>query len=404
MSAKRGLLVVLVASAVVLAVGIGFRFANTARALPLAQETGSPGVTIPYPGHLSDDAGQPVADGAYDFTFTLYDVPTGGTPLWSEVQKGVKVKGGAFVTMLGSVNGIPGEVLGKGQWLAVEVRGPGETDFTALTPRQRLRAASPVSPASPAAGPSCPHDHFGESWTGDDFWGLFIINTSGLANTKGILAQSANGPGVYGVSGSSYGGYFESGNDHLDLALGGDVGRINAADNGDSQLYLSSNADIILKLDNDGGEDNVLRVQSSGGGDVCTIDESGSLACAGTKSAVVETGDHDRRLLYAIESPEVWFEDLGSAALVDGKATVSFDPLFAKTVNLQEEYRVFVTPVCQEPVLLFVTDKGRTGFTVQGVALDGRPSSCSFDYRIVAKRRGYENRRLDKAAGQEGAQ
>ncbi|MFQ6101352.1 MAG: hypothetical protein ACE5OS_08980 [Anaerolineae bacterium] len=411
MSTKKALPVLLIASGVMLAVGIGSRMASSAQALPPAQEPAPPvaspersrGVTIPYPGRLSDDAGQPVADGTYDFTFALYDAETGGEPLWSEVQEGVTVQEGAFVTMLGSVNGIPREALeGRTQWLEVGVRGPGEAEFTALTPRQRLTPASPAAPSSPSAGPSCPHDHFGETWIGEDFWGLYIYNTSGLADTKGILASSKNGPGVYGSSENDYGGYFFSSNDHLDLAVGGDIGRINAADNGTSQLWLSSNADMVFRLDNDGGGNHTLRVKDSGGNDVCTIDESGNLNCTGSKSAVVRTANHGQRLLYAVESPEVWFEDFGSAALVDGEITVSFDPLFAETVNLEDEYHVFVTPLCQEPALLFVTDKDVTGFTVQGVTLDGQPSHCSFDYRIVAKRLGYENLRLEKTTWQEG--
>ncbi|HEY68654.1 MAG TPA: hypothetical protein G4N97_10355, partial [Thermoflexia bacterium] len=109
-----------------------------------------------------------------------------------------------------------------------------------------------------------------------------------------------------------------------------------------------------------------------------------------------------RRLLYAVESPEVWFEDFGSASLTDGEARVTIEPIFAQTVNLEEEYHVFVTPVCQEPVLLFVTEKDATGFTVRGVTLEGRPSGCSFDYRIVAKRLGYEDLRLEEADWEEG--
>lgn len=143
-------------------------------------------------------------------------------------------------------------------------------------------------------------------------------------------------------------------------------------------------------------------MQSSGGTNVCTINESGDLNCIGSKSAVVKTADHGQRLLYAVESPEVWFEDLGSASLVGGKATVTFDPVFAETVNREEEYHVFVTPLCREPVLLFVTEKNASGFAVRGVTLDGQPAQCSFDYRIVAKRMGYEGVRLEKPAGEGG--
>ena len=124
---------------------------------------------------------------------------------------------------------------------------------------------------------------------------------------------------------------------------------------------------------------------------------TGDLSVNGSKSSIVTTRDFGTRTLYAIESPENWFEDFGTARLINGNATVTLESIFAQTVNLQESYHVFLTPICDEAVLLFVTDKDATGFTVQGVTLSGEQSSCAFDYRIVAKRLGYENRRLESA-------
>ncbi len=427
MSTRKALLIALTVTAIVLAVGIGFRFTKTANALSAAKAPG-PDATIPYTGRLEGEAGQPVADGMYYFTFALYKTPSGGEPLWTETQEGVEVKGGAFTTLLGSVKKIPTGVLltSGGGWLEVSVRGPKESSFTTLSPRLQLNAASPTSPASITSGPVCPHDHWGEAWEGtgigldlhtpgggstaqlisllsavygyhDVFYGVLGKSNS---NGIGVGGDSKNRYGVWGHSTNSYGGWFESNNDHLDLALGGHVGRINTdPTDQNSQLYLSSNADIILKLDNDGGENQTLRVKNSGGNDACTISEGGDLHCAGTKNAVVNTASYGQRLLYSVESPEVWFEDFGTASLVNGKATVAFDSVFAETVNLNEDYHVFLTPIAGEPVMLFVTAKSASSFTVQGVTLDGKPAKASFDYRIVAKRLGYENIRLAPPAG-----
>jgi hypothetical protein len=217
MSAKRALFVVLIASGVMLAVGIGPRFAGSAHALPPAQEPDPEGVAIPYPGRLDDEMGQPVDDGVYDFTFALYGVETGGEPLWSEVQEGVAVRAGAFNVLLGSADGIPmGALAGGARWLAVGVRGPGEADFTGLVPRQQLSAAAPasvVSPAAPSAGLTCPHDHFGETWSGTSGDGLRIVTSDDNANAikgsigpvhtvsnNGIFGETATGNGVYGRS------------------------------------------------------------------------------------------------------------------------------------------------------------------------------------------------------------
>lgn len=107
----------------------------------------------------------------------------------------------------------------------------------------------------------------------------------------------------------------------------------------------------------------------------------------GEKSAYVS--------LYGISAAEAWYEDLGSAKLLNGKVTIVIDPLFAQTVSLSEEYQVQVTATCSEPVLLFVSEKTDKYFTVQGVSLDGKASNCGFDYRISAKPLGMEELRLE---------
>jgi hypothetical protein len=223
MSIKRALIVVVVASALLLAVGVGPQFTGTARALPPAQEPGPMGATVSYPGQLTDEAGQAVADGAYDFTFALYDAESDGQPLWTETQEGVAVQGGAFTALLGSVAPIPKEVLeGGARWLAVGVRGPGEGEFTALAPRQQLSTAASMSPASPSAGLACPHDHLYESWVGSNAYYTFRVQNTGAgdgirgyANTTnpifaGVYGYNAGngGSGVYGDSSSSGSGVY----------------------------------------------------------------------------------------------------------------------------------------------------------------------------------------------------
>lgn len=490
MFTKRVLSIVLIVSAVMLAGGISPQGVHTARALPLAQA----GVTVPYSGSLADDAGQPVADGAYDFTFALYGDEIGGELLWMEAQEGVVVQDGVFTALLGSVAPLSKVALDTGErWLEVTVRGPGEAEYTALTPRQALSAPTAAAgPAAPAAL-SCAHTHFGESWPGDsgtaglivhnnntvsgdgirgytsapgtNTAGLFGVNTNSAAGGPGTYGYSAKQAGVYGIGGSgtslsylpggpsgvygtgptgvygyavgasagdgvvgtttassmsgvygyatnSYGVTGRSTNtfgvqavgggdastaDAIgDLLLGGLYGEIFASGTGGMDLY--SNYDIRMHLDRDNNSsDEWFRVYNGAGNDVFHVTQTGNMVAAGTKSAVVATEHYDTRALYALESPEVWFEDFGAALLVDGKATVVFESIFAETVNLKEDYHVFVTPLCQEPALLFVTSKTGASFTVQGVTLGNQPSSCDFDYRVVAKRLGYENERLEPA-------
>jgi hypothetical protein len=129
------------------------------------------------------------------------------------------------------------------------------------------------------------------------------------------------------------------------------------------------------------------------------IDQFGNVYVTGSYNSITRmAGDSEagHHALSALASPEAWYEDFGSGALVDGQAVVTVEALFAQAVNLEAEYHVFLTPVCTDPVSLFVSDKNSRGFTVRGVALDGAPSECAFDYRIVAKPLGAEGVRLEQ--------
>jgi len=92
-----------------------------------------------------------------------------------------------------------------------------------------------------------------------------------------------------------------------------------------------------------------------------------------------------------VEAPENWFEDAGSGRLSNGMATVSLDLAFAETVNAAIEYHVFLTPQgeCEG---LYVAKKTPDGFEVR--ELHNGHSDVSFDYRIIAHRKGYEAVRL----------
>jgi len=126
------------------------------------------------------------------------------------------------------------------------------------------------------------------------------------------------------------------------------------------------------------------------------VEADGDVFANGAYNTFKATGGGEHRTLYGMTSAEAWAEDFGSAALKDGKATVTIDPIFARTVNLAVEYHVYLTPICTDLIIVGVTHKGPDSFTVQGATLDGKPSQCSFDYRIVAKQQGYETVRLEQ--------
>lgn len=128
-------------------------------------------------------------------------------------------------------------------------------------------------------------------------------------------------------------------------------------------------------------------------GGQCTFDVSGDFFCTGTKSAVVPVNGGTRKVaLYAVEAPENWFEDAGSAQLAQGSTIVTLDPVFAQTVTADIEYHVFLTPKgdCEG---LYVSNETSRAFEVR--ELHNGHSNTAFDYRIMARRKGYENLRME---------
>jgi len=109
----------------------------------------------------------------------------------------------------------------------------------------------------------------------------------------------------------------------------------------------------------------------------------GNLLVTGTKSAAVPFPDGSQRALYCIESPELWFEDFGTAKLKRGRAGVRLDADFAKVIK-RGDYHVFLTPKgdCRG---LFAYRKSAASFEVR--ELMGGKSSIAFSYRIVGRRK-----------------
>jgi hypothetical protein len=122
---------------------------------------------------------------------------------------------------------------------------------------------------------------------------------------------------------------------------------------------------------------------------IYTEGATGLLVSGGTKSAAMPTS-RGVRALYCEEATEVWFSDYGFGRLDDGKAVIGIDPLFAETVSLDRPYHVFVQAYGDAE--LYVSNRTENGFEVH--ARDGE-SDVEFSYRVVAKRKGHEDKRLE---------
>jgi len=87
---------------------------------------------INYQGRLLNSLGNPVTDSTYSVTFTIWDVPAGGSPLWSEMQI-VTTKGGLFSVQLGTFVTLPDNLFdGTSRYVGITVSPDPEM------PRQRL--------------------------------------------------------------------------------------------------------------------------------------------------------------------------------------------------------------------------------------------------------------------------
>jgi hypothetical protein len=287
----------------------------------------------------------------------MYATETGGEPLWSEVQAGVPVRDGSFAVSLGTVELIPQEALATGTlWLAVAVRGPDESSFTALTPRQSLSATAPAAPSSPTAGAACPHDHWGETWSG-----------SGV----GLSLDSTDGFGLIAEGGGDSDGYDSVG----DLELEGTRGEIFAFGN---YLNMYSNWNVNMSLDDNNNDTNAsFRIWNGADAQVLRAEEDGDLWILGTltKGGLAFKIDHplDPENMYlnhsGVESPDMMNIYNGNATLdVNGEAWVELPEWFEA---LNQDFRYQLTPVGAPMPNLYVAQKIRDNrFQIAGGAPD----------------------------------
>lgn len=120
---------------------------------------------------------------------------------------------------------------------------------------------------------------------------------------------------------------------------------------------------------------------------------NGNFAVTGTKSASVPTSKGNQ-LVYCTESPELWFEDLGFGELQNGSVHIQLDDMFQETVYIDNTHKmhIFLQEEGDSNGLFVTIDADNKGFTVKEKN-NGR-SNSSFSYRILAKRRFYQNQRF----------
>ena len=116
---------------------------------------------------------------------------------------------------------------------------------------------------------------------------------------------------------------------------------------------------------------------------------------AGNMSTIMKTRAGNK-VLFAPESPEPWFEDIGEGQLKNGTSgKILLDPKFLDciTVNAQHPLKVFVQlrDDCKGVYVKTYND----GFEVR--ELQGGTSNAAFSYRVIGSRKGNENLRFPQA-------
>lgn len=118
----------------------------------------------------------------------------------------------------------------------------------------------------------------------------------------------------------------------------------------------------------------------------------GDFCATGSKNAIVPTSQGMTKV-YSEESAGVWFTDYGRGQLVDGLCVIELDPLFLETVTISDEYPMMVFLQEEAECNGLISRPGSTSFEV--IERSDGNSDATFSYRIVAKRKGWENARLE---------
>ncbi|MBP7868046.1 MAG: tail fiber protein [Acidobacteria bacterium] len=212
---------------------------------------------ISYQGQLNDQNGVPV-NTTVSFTFSLYNVLSGGTALWSEVQT-LPVTNGVFSAQLGIVQALSSFVFKQDElYLGIKIGADSE-----MTPRQRITTSAfsyrseigvvPIgsiiawnksltgTPALPDGWVECNGQILADA--NSPYNGQSIPDLNGVGNTPRFLRGGSS-------SGSSGGSETHQHQWHHSISSSGDGYRIGASSgslsNGWSESWNASGARVSV--------------------------------------------------------------------------------------------------------------------------------------------------------------
>ena len=156
-------------------------------------------------------------------------------------------------------------------------------------------------------------------------------------------------------------------------------------ENGDVEFAIKGNGRNVI-INASGHTSNGLIVKGSQS--ITNRLECQDLTVRGSKNAVVQTTAGWTKI-NAYETAEYYFGDLGTAVTDDTSTVrIGIEPLFNETVNTEIPYQVFVTSYGEG--YAWVAERGSNYFVIKSSV-----PNLEIGYEIKAKRKGYENVRLE---------
>ena len=228
-----------------------------------------------------------------------------------------------------------------------------------------------------------------EATTGSNYGGYFESKSTGGTGVYGTATptSSADRIGVHGACmPADYYGIGVKGEAYYE----GVLGVCNASGSAGGSYYGSRGEAIVAGAT---GTAYGVYGHASGAGTHYGVYYSGGIGGSGAMKNTVRT-EEVPVVLYGHLTTENWFEDFGSGTIRGGQAVVPLADDYLQTVSISVDnpMKVFITPNAR--IGEWWVEDGFDRFTV--FAPDA-PDGATFDYRIVAKRPGYESARLEAA-------
>jgi hypothetical protein len=370
--------------------------------------------------------------------FVIYDAATAGTQLWNSGAFWVQVTGGVFSVLLGDT-GQPNLTLDfdEDYWLEVRIDGDIQSPRVQLGSVGYAYMASGVGVYASATattgetyglwavqvsygGSAVRGQATGSSGSGDGVSGQCTATTG---YTYGVYGSSSsiNGTGVYGTAsageGTTYGVYGSSsstdgyGVQGEATATTGTVYGVRgvtysidgAAVWGDCQAFSGSTYGVWGMSASINGTGVYGHAHAASGltygvyGKANSTDGygvyyDGGLGGIGLMRNIVETSRGPTGLDVHTTAGN-WVEDFGEGRLDGGGAHIELDPVFLETITIDEDNPMKVFVQLKDDCQGTYVRPGITGFDV--FELRNGASNARFSYRVVAAKKGLENRRLE---------